>query len=271
MKRAAAAVGMALALVGRVHAKPPVARTPSRATAPPVRVVVPPAAPLPMLPSIARVRIETASTHVLVVEEVSLPRGEWQSGGLNFYVAYGAPGTPLALDVRLVSVPRGAPESRLEDAGEALVVEPEVRRDPSAQLLLGRPQMSGVFIRATEAQLRRVYATSDTAALRIRSVLAPPASSQNGARDVVVRLGIAGALPLTLGRIQLVSHDPHAQIARAEASLCGPEADPFPLAIAVVPKPTGLPEPAASTVPPAMAVRHASDDLCIRWWAEPAR
>jgi hypothetical protein len=27
--------------------------------------------------------------------------------------------------------------------------------------------------------------------------------------------------------------------------------------------------PGAPTLAPSMAVRHASDDLCIRWWASP--
>ncbi|MDP9034107.1 MAG: hypothetical protein M3O50_04830 [Myxococcota bacterium] len=202
------------------------------------------------------------------MQEVSLPRGDWQSGGLTFYVAFGAPGTPLAVDVRLVPVPRGRVEARIDETGEVLAVEPAVRRGPDMQLLLGPPQMSGISIRTSDTQLRKAYAASDIVGLRIRSVLTPPALAGDGARDLVVRLGIAGELPLTLGRIQLLSKDAHAPITRAEARLCGPEADPYPLAVAVLSKAPDAHEAVGATIAPVMAVRHASDDLCIRWWAE---
>ncbi|MDP9150573.1 MAG: hypothetical protein M3O36_11620 [Myxococcota bacterium] len=260
-------MSVVLALDGPVHAKPAASRRPSHEVTPPLRISVP-APPLPMLPSVTRVRVEAGSDRLLLVQELSLPRGDWQSGGLNFYVAFGAPGTPLAIDVRLVPMPRGRVEARIDDAGEALPVEPAVRRASDMQLLLGPPQMSGVSIRTSESQLRRAYAASDVVGLRIRSVLTTPAAGPDGARDLVVRLGIAGALPLTLGRIQLLSRDARAPIARAEARLCGPEADPYPLAIAVLSKSTDAHASVAAAIAPVMAVRHASDDLCIRWWVE---
>jgi hypothetical protein len=230
-----------------------------------------------MLPRVARVRVEAARDAVVVVEEVNLPRGEWQSGGLDLYVAFGAPGAPVAIDARLVTVPSDSLESRLEDGGDALTLEPAVRRTPSSQLLLGRPQMAGVIVHVREADLRRAYAASEVAALRIRSLLHPPAADPSGARDVVVRLGIAGDLPLTLGRVQVVSLEGRQWITRVEATLCGPEAEVVPLTVAFVPKAAeGVETRHASSVAqtvgpiaPAMAVRHASDDLCVRWWAEP--
>jgi hypothetical protein len=223
-----------------------------------------------MLPSLARVRIEAARDRVVVIEDVNLPRGDWQSGGLDLYVAFGAPGTPVAVDARLVSVPTGALEARVEDTGDPVTVEPAVRHTPSTQLLLGRPTMAGVAIHVKEADLRRAYAASDLAALRIRSLLEPPSADAQGARDVVVRLGIAGALPLTLGRVQVVSAEPQPWITRAEAHLCGPGADPSPLAVALTPRPAS-PPPFTSPPPiaPILAIRHASDDLCVRWWAAP--
>jgi hypothetical protein len=224
-----------------------------------------------MLPSVDRVRIEAARDRVLVDEEVSLPRGDWQSGGLDLYVAFGAPGTPLALDARLVSVPAGAEESRIEDAGDPLSIEPAVHHTPSTQLLLGRPQMAGVIVRVKEADLRRAYATNDVAALRLRSLLAPPAADSAGQREVVVRLGIAGGSALTLGRVQIVSLEAQPWIRAAEAVLCGPEADGWPLSIAIQPKPAADPAraaPVAAPLAPSMARRHPSDDLCVRWWAD---
>ena len=100
-------------------------------------------------------------------------------------------------------------------------------------------------------------------------MLAAPAVQPGGARDVVVRLGIAGGAPLTIGKLQLVSREAAPWITRAEATLCGPEADPWPLTVTLTPKPAGPPAPVPLTIAPSMAVRHASDDLCIRWWAAP--
>jgi hypothetical protein len=271
MRGSALAAYGVLVLASSAHAKPP-ARTPAHVAPPSVRAGVHIAQPLPMLPSVARVRVEAARDRVLVIEEVNLPRGEWRSGGLDLYVAFGAPGVPVAIDARLVGVPADSLESRPEDAGEVVKVEQAVRRTPSSQPLLGRPQMAGVVVRIPEADLRRTYEATVTAALRIRSLLLSPAD-MNGVRDVVVRLGIAGDLPLTLGRIQVVSLEGRSWITRAEATLCGPDAETRPLSVVLLPK--GSSSRAVgdgsnvAPIAPAMAVRHASDDLCIRWWAAP--
>ncbi len=253
----------ALPLLAGPHAKPP---PPLPAHAPP-HVFVHPARPLPMLPSVSRVRVEAARDRVVVLEEIALPRGDWTSGGLDLYAAFGAPGTPLAVDARLVPVPAGQSESRLEDAGEAVTVELAVRHLPSANLLLGRPNMAGFVVRVKDAALRAAFASGDVAALRIRSLLAPPAADAKGARDVIVRLGIDGGLPLTLSKVQVVSAEPQPWITRAEATLCGPDADPLPLTVSLSPKPAGAPAGSPPTVAPALATRHGSDDLCVRWWA----
>jgi hypothetical protein len=181
----------------------------------------------------------------------------------------------VAIDARLVAAAPDAGDVRTE-GGEAVAVEQAVRRFPSAQLLLGRPQMAGVVLHVKEAELRRAYATSDLAALRIRSLLPPPAADPHGARDLVVRLGIAGDVPLTLERIQVVSLEGRPWITRADASLCGPDADPVPLAVSLIGRAAEAPDGGAATDPapsvgpivPSMAVRHASDDLCIRWWGD---
>jgi hypothetical protein len=222
-----------------------------------------------MLPSVARVRVEAARDRVVLLEEVNLPRGEWQSGGLDLFVAFGAPGTPVAVDARLAPVPIGALESRPDDPGEAVPVEPAVRHTPGTQLLLGRPTMAGVVVHVKDAQLRHAYALSDTVALRVRSLLSPPAADSSGARDVVVRLGFAAGQPIALEKVQVVSAEAKPWITRAEAALCGPEADPWPLSLTLLPRPSDPAAPTARTIAPTMAVRHASDDLCVRWWAPP--
>jgi hypothetical protein len=285
MRGLAGALCLVCAFVAEAHARPPSSRTPAHA-ATPSRVEVRAALPLPMLPSVARVRVEAARDRVVVVEDINLPRGDWHSGSLDLYIAFGAPGTPAAIDARLLVTPPDGTDTRPEgsfapghpptsnDAGDVLAVEPAVRRTPSSQLLLGRPQMAGAVVHVKEADLRRAYATGDLATLRIRSLLSPPVPDLRGERDVVVRLGIVGDVPLTLERVQVVSLEGGRWITRAEASLCGPEAEGLPLVVLVIPKveavdggaalPTGAPP-----IAPAMAVRHASDDLCIRWWASP--
>jgi hypothetical protein len=256
-------------------AKESAPRTPARSHEAATPRTAPRAAtPLPMLPSVSRVRVEIAHNRIVAIEEVSLPRGDWRSGGLDLYVAFGAPGVPVAIDAHLFPVDPQAPESRPEDSGSAMTIEPAVRRSTGAQLLLGPANMAGVVVRVKESDLRRAYAASDVASLRIRSLLDPPVADPHGARDIVVRLGISGDVPLTLGHVQLVSLDADRPIAGAEATLCGPEADPVPLAVKVVPSRAELAPPAAAAglppargrIAPAMAVRHASDDLCIRWW-----
>jgi hypothetical protein len=260
MRLVAPALPLVLPVLAGPHAKPP----PLTPHAPP-HAFVRQAPPLPMLPSVARVRIEAARDRVVVVEEVTLPRGDWQAGGLDLYAAFGAPGTPIAVDARLVPVPAGQTESRLEDAGEPVAVEAAIRHTPASRLLLGRPAMAGVVLHVRGSALRDAYAAGDTAALRIRSLLAPPSPDAGGARDVVVRLGIDGSTPLTLSKVQVVSAEATPWITRAEAKLCGPEADPFPLSVALIPRPQDAPW-SPPTLSPPLATRHASDDLCVRWY-----
>lgn len=221
---------------------------------------------LPMLPNVARVRVEIAHDRTVVVQEVNLPRGDWTSGPLDLYSAFGSPGTPIAVDARLFAVPEGQVEPRADDAGEAVSVEPAISHTVSSELLFGPPNMAGVVLHLGSDLLRRTYGGAELALLRIRSLLEPPSPDAQGRRDVVVRLGIAGGLPLTLGKVQVVSLEPKVTISRAEATLCGPDADARPLSVAIVPRPD--PQPwSPPSVAPAMATRHASDDLCVRWWS----
>jgi len=265
MTRTVLIAGLTMALAAHPHPKAP-AHVPPR-PAPPVHSPARPVEPLPMLPSVARVRVEAAPDHLVVLEEVNLPRGDWVSGGLDLYVAFGSPGVPIAVDAQVVAVASGGAESTVGDPGEPVTVEPAVRRVTSVRTLLGRPQMAGVVVHVRETQLRRIYDAGGPAGLRIRSLLPVPAMGADGARDAVIRLGTPGGMPLTLGRIQVVSVGAEPWITRAEARLCGPEADEWPLSVTLLPKPSlPVPGPWKPTIAPAAAVRHASDDLCIRWW-----
>jgi hypothetical protein len=246
---------------GYAHAKPPAA--PKKAS-PPARppTWTRPAPPLPVLPRVGRVRVEAARDRVVLVEDVVLARGDWESGGLDLYVAFGAPGTPVAIDARLVTPAAGGVDAHPEEAGDVVPLEQAPQRTAGAQLLLGKPQMAGVVAHVKESQLRRAFNAGDAAVLRLRSLLTAPAADASGARDVVVRLGVSGGLPMTLGRIQVASLEPQPWVTRAEARLCGPEASPLPLTVTVAGKPAAK----TTTIAPELALRHASDDLCVRWW-----
>jgi len=281
MMRGVLAAGITAALWAHAHGKgptkPPSPRPPRLSAAPSVPASSPPAyvrpaPPLPMLPRVGRVRIEAARDRVVIVEDVQLPRGDWQSGGLDLYIAFGSPGTPIAIDARIMVPSAGGLDAHPEEAGDPVVLEHAPRRTAGAQALLGKPQMAGVVAHVKEAQLRRAYAVGESAVLRVRTLLMAPVADSTGARDVVVRLGVSAGQPLTLGRIQVGSLEAEPWVTRAEASLCGPEATASPLTVGIAGKPPGpaIPRaPPASTLAPELAVRHASDDLCIRWWGLP--
>lgn len=212
-----------------------------------------PAGALPMLPSIARVKIEVRRSAVVVVEDVTLPRGEWSGEPLDLFVAFGAPGAPRAIDAHLVPLGDGELEAGDATMGEAVPIERAPRRPPSAHALLGRDRMAGVVVHLSPEALVKAFAPGKMAALRLRSVLEMPELDPSGGRSVLVRLGASLDTPLTLGRIVVSS-----RVARAEARLCGPDADPRPLALA--------PRAASAErgLAPVLAIRHASDDLCVR-------
>lgn len=265
MMRDASRLAALLALIGHPHPK----ASPAKPLHPLSPLAPPPTwvhrAALPMLPSVARVRLEVARDRVVVSEDVALPRGGWTGGGLDFHAAFGAPGTPIAVDAKIGPGSAGG-DGRTDEPGDPVLVEP-VASAPGVRPLLGSSHMAGIWIRVRDAQLRRAFAAGDLAILRIRSLLVLPAPDATGRRDVVVRLGAPDGTPLTLGHIQVVSLDSKPWITRAEASLCGPDADPWPLAVTVTPRPVRPGLPAQAPIAPAMAVRHASDDLCIRWWS----
>ena len=253
-------VTLVVGLASGAPPKPP-PRVPTRPAAPAV-----PLAPLPMLPSIPRVKVDVLKSQLVVVVEVNLPRGEWKGEALDFYVAFGAPGAPRAIDAHLLAVGDGALEPE-DETGEALVTERAPHRPASAYPLLGRDSMAGVVVHLKRESLARAFTPGSMAALRIRTVLDLPDEDSTGARGVVVRLGASRGTPLTLGRLGLSSRPGAPTPSRVEARLCGPDADPEGRPLAITPRPTA--PPATPPIAPVLAVRHASDDLCIRFWTPP--
>ncbi|MGA2447690.1 MAG: hypothetical protein ABTD50_03325 [Polyangiaceae bacterium] len=213
----------------------------------------------------ARVRVETGRDRLLVYEDVSLPRGEWQSGSLDLFVAFGAPGAPIAMDARLLAAQPSRDGPSAGDVINSIAIEAPARALPSVNVLLGTRKMAGAIAHLRDADLRQAFAAGGSAILRLRALLAQPASDPAGARDVVVRLGAPQGAPLTLGAIEVVSIDRDRPIARVEAELCGPDADPRPLMVFGRPNAPAVGRSAA-LIEPSQAIRHTSDDLCIRWW-----
>ncbi|MEO8877509.1 MAG: hypothetical protein ABI461_18080 [Polyangiaceae bacterium] len=224
---------------------------------------------LPSLPSVPRVRLDVTADHVVVTQEVNLPRGEWAGGDLDLFVAFGAPGLPIGIDATLVALADGAIESNPKDVGEPIPLDRAAHRPSHASLLLGSPRMAGVVLHVKEPAFRRATSPGKMAAIRIRSLLRLPEKDAFGGREVIVRLGLDDTSPLTLGRLQIAIDGLF--VHRVEAHFCGPDADDYPLSIATLSKLTPLVDlptdidlrpPAA----PVLAVRHASDNLCIRMW-----
>jgi hypothetical protein len=230
----------------------------------------PPPRPFPAPPTLPLVRVEVARDHVLVVHDVLLRRGDWTSGDLDAFVAFGAPGVPRAIDARLYA----ATAEDDDDPGaaasfEPIAIGPAFRRPAGARLLLGSGAMAGAVLHLREAAFRRATAATGIARVRVRTLMDLPAPDVKTGHEVVVRLGAHEGEPYALGAIVVASDDVRPWVVRAEAHLCGPDADPWPLAVRVEPAPR-LPSTGGSAQPspiaPVLSVRHASDDLCVRFW-----
>ncbi|HEY1959990.1 MAG TPA: hypothetical protein VGH28_30485 [Polyangiaceae bacterium] len=222
-----------------------------------------PPPPLPALPVIARVRIDVAKDRVLVEHEIVMSRGAWAGGDLDLWVSFG-PTMPRAFDARLLAVKPGAAAPEPDDTGEPIATDKAAHRPAHVHPLLGRSTMAGEVLHVREPAFRRATAASGVLALRIRQVLPPPEADAQGAHEIELRLGLEGGPPLTVRRIDLTTSEPAGWMSRAQAELCGPNADPYALGFATSPR------GAARTpfaIDPALATRHSTDELCVRWVA----
>lgn len=218
--------------------------------------------PLAMLPSVSRVKIVVGPGSALVIEDVTLPRGEWKGEALDFYVAFGAPGVPRAIDAILVPIVDGALEARDDEQGVSVTTSQAPRRPPSAHPLLGRDAMAGIVVHVQASQLTRALASSGLAALRVRSLVPiPDAVPDAEEASILVRLGASRGTPLTLGRIVVGNAPSQPPVTDASAHLCGDAAVRTPLAVTV--EGALRVRSARDVVAPVLAVRHASDDLCV--------
>ena len=169
----------------------------------PYRPAPPPPIPLPALPILARVTVDVTEPEgrVLVVHDFVLERGEYKSGDLSLYVAYGAPGVPLALDAQVL--PHGSPGATtlppLTAPGDAAIVETRARKPDRIDWVVGRDAQAGALVRVPAALLSKTWANGDALVLRVRAVHQTP----HDARDVLVRMGTVGKQTTTVQRIEV--------------------------------------------------------------------
>ncbi len=222
-------------------------------------------APLPMLPSVARVQLDVRDDSVIVEHRILLPEGDWHTGDLDFCAEFGAPSIPAAVDGKLFPIADGALDADSRTPSESVAVEFVPRCPASAHPLLGPPKMAGALLHLKKDALARALSPGKMAELRIRSKVPLPRANEEGVRDVVVRLGVHEGAPLTLGMIGIESLVQARVITSAEARLCGADADRYPLAIQYRDRSPKLLVDGSLPVAPVLAVRHANDDLCVRF------
>lgn len=118
--------------------------------------------------------------------------------------------------------------------------------------------MAGALVPLADAELALALGPSKMATLRVRELYAMPRPSAGGTREIVVRLGEARGNAYTLGQVEMNASD-GLGLGPVEARLCGPNIDETPLAV------IGGSGPLSSGVPPPLAPRATTDDLCIRF------
>jgi hypothetical protein len=239
---------LAIAAVGHVRAVPHA-----------VHHAPPP--PLPALPVIARIRVDVAKDHVLVVHEIVMARGTFAGGDMDLWVSFG-PTMPRAFDVHLLAVKPGASGPAPTDVGEPVTTDKASHRPWRAHPLLGRSSMAGEVLHLRESAFRRAVAASGVLALRIRQVLPPPEADPQGAREIAIRLGLESGAPLTVRHVELSTSEPAGWLTAASAQLCGPNADRYAIGFSRLP--AGVPQ-TLFAIDPASATRRSTDDLCVRW------
>lgn len=255
---------LSLPLVAVAAALPAFA-APARAPAPRASARSAPSAkpPAPRPPAhvpgpigVGRVTVEVGPERLLVTTDLTLPRGPFVRSDLEAHVAFGAPGVPFAFDAELCATPAAFLVAPLDASCAALRHEPAYRADGASAFVVGPAVMAGERVVLPASALDRALRDSSMATLRIRALRSLPSPDAAGRREVLVRLGAAHGRPYVLGEIDVLAID-GATIAHADARLCGPNIDETPLAIVTD-------APHADGVPPPLAPRSTTDDLCVR-------
>jgi hypothetical protein len=222
-----------------------------------------------MLPSVGRVALELRGDELLMTEDIALPRGDYKNGDLALYVAFGAPGVPQAVDAHLLPVEDGELGADPSAAGERLAIEFAPRAPVSSNPLVGPASMAGFVVHVREAAMTKALAPGNMATLRLRSLLPMPPVDHTGTRSVIVRLGAPVKEPMPIGRIEIDAKKN--ALEGATAQLCGPDADSYPLTVWRTGTPATRVESkeTRAAIAPVLAVRHASDSLCLAFRTKP--
>ncbi len=212
----------------------------------------------PMLPSVSRVHVDVMPTHLVVTRDVTLPRGDFHGGELTMHVGWDAT-VPIAFDSKLIAAADGELGADLRASGDTLAVELGNR---PALSLFGQRELVGANIRVPEPIFKRALAPGNMAVLRVREVVRLPPKDENGERLLLVRLGAANGVPLTLARIEVRRGEASPELTLVRAELCGRDAVASPLFVSVE---GGKAEPDPQAIAPVLATRHSTDDLCVRF------
>ncbi len=212
----------------------------------------------PMLPSVSRVHVDVLPTHLVVTRDVTLPRGDFHGGELMMHVGWDAT-LPIAFDAKLIAAADGELGADLRATGDTLPVELGTR---PALLLFGTRELVGANVRVPEPLFVKALAPGNMAVLRLREVVRLPPRDESGERLLLVRLGAANGVPLTLARIEVRRGEGTPELTLARAELCGKDAVSSPLFVSVE---GGRAQPDPQAIAPVLATRHSTDDLCVRF------
>ncbi len=240
--------------LARPHARPHARNARHRRHAPRLK----PAAPLPVLPTLSRVELAVERAFVVVTETLQLTRNDWEKGELRVCIGHGAPGAPKAFDARLHAPVADVGPAPLAP-GQALPSEFAPSCPVNARLVLGGANMATSVVTISEPAIRTAFDKSDRAMLRIRFLLEAPQKEADGGRELLLRLGAPEDVPIALSSMAIRSSAENLDVTRVEAMLCGPQADA--IALTVEGSQSALP-----TLNPALTIRRAGDDLCVRYW-----
>jgi hypothetical protein len=220
----------------------------------PVRVAM----PLAFVPVVERVRLEATATDLLLIEDVRLESdGTVSKEALELFVSFGAPGTPRAVDVHVLTA--------VGPSASALKIEFAPHAPKSSNVLLGALHQGG-FVIQVPASIPSSASSASSASLsaepaersfslRIRTLWDTGLSR---ARGVLVRLGAPIKEPIAVERIEFAGPG------KLHAHFCSNASVAKPSLSVWIPRGNGRQEvqdPFAFS--PSDAQRLYADDLCL--------
>jgi hypothetical protein len=217
---------LALTITGGAAGKPRSWRKPKEPPPEP-----PPA--LSSLPSVleaSRVDVRLAPVGALVTSDWLLEKGEWTGTSFDVFVAYTAPGLPVAFEALLLPEPADGVLPLLATAGQSLTTHHAPSAPSQTAFSIGRPNLAGQVVRVEDKLLVEAFEGSSRAFLRLRTVV----RFEGGTRfvpSVVVRLETPRLGPVPVGAVT-VHGERGFSVASAQASFCDLDGGLIPLRLA---------------------------------------